>query len=248
MSALLKDKSNSTTNENRFPENLPKGWRELLKDEAQKEYFKSLSAFLKREFKSNLKIFPERDRILRALQLTDYPDVRVVVLGQDPYHGDNQANGLCFAVPDSLKPKPPSLVNLFKEMKSDIAFEWDGKSSELTGWAKQGVLLLNSVLTVRRKQAFSHQGKGWEIFTDRIIEKLNEHPHPLVFILWGASAFKKAKLITNPKHQMIRSAHPSPLSASRGFFGSKPFSNCNQLLKKLGSHPPIDWTQINADG
>jgi len=230
----------------RFPENLPAGWRDRLQSETSKAYFQQLSLFLKAEYQRACPIFPSRDRVLRALQLTDYQKVKVVILGQDPYHGDGQATGLCFAVPDALQPKPPSLKNIFKEMKTDIGFTWDGQSSELTGWAEQGVLLLNSVLTVRRKQAFSHQNKGWEIFTDRIVELLNDHPDPLIFILWGASAEKKAQLIKNKKHQMIRSAHPSPLSASRGFFGSKPFSKCNDLLETYAHREAIDWAHINA--
>lgn len=223
-----------------FPENLPAGWRGHLAPEAQKPYFKGLSTFLKAEYQSKAPVFPARDRVLRALQDLDYEKVTVVILGQDPYHGPNQAIGRCFAVPNTLKPKPPSLVNIFKEIQSDLGKPVDPMQSELSHWVEQGVLLLNTVLTVRQGQANSHREKGWENFTDRVIGILNERPDPVVFILWGAPARKKKLLITNKSHKIIESPHPSPLSAYHGFFGSKPFSKANAYLKAMGK-PPIDW-------
>lgn len=228
----------------RFPENLPPHWRTHLADEKDKPYFVELTRFLKLEYESRKIIFPSRENILRALQLVDYPDVKVVILGQDPYHGDGQAIGLCFGVPDQIAPKPPSLVNIFKEIESDIGWKWDGKQSELTGWAHQGVLLLNTVLSVRKAQAFSHQGKGWEIFTDRIIEVLNARKDGIIFVLWGAAAQKKRPLLSGSQHHLLSSSHPSPLSAHRGFLGCRHFSKINSLLRKTGQ-PPIDWTRIN---
>ncbi len=174
------------------------------------------------------------------MQDLDYEKVTVVILGQDPYHGPNQAIGRCFAVPNTLKPKPPSLVNIFKEIQSDLGKPVDPMQSELSHWVEQGVLLLNTVLTVRQGQANSHREKGWENFTDRVIGILNERPDPVVFILWGAPARKKKLLITNKAHKIIESPHPSPLSAYHGFFGSKPFSKANAYLKAMGK-PPIDW-------
>lgn len=226
--------------ESRFPENLPTKWKTYLAEEANKEYFRELTQFLKEEFKKKQQVFPAKDRILRALQSLDYDDVKVVILGQDPYHGPGQAVGLSFAVPNELKPKPPSLVNIFKEIKSDLQKDVDVTKSELTQWVSQGVLLLNTVLTVRRAQAFSHRDKGWEKFTDQVITLLNQRTEPIVFLLWGAPSRKKKALITSPQHHVIESAHPSPLSAYNGFFGSKPFSRANQILKKLGK-TPIEW-------
>ncbi|MGZ3698863.1 MAG: uracil-DNA glycosylase [Bdellovibrionota bacterium] len=223
-----------------FPENLPAGWRARLSEETQKTYFQSLVKFLASEHRAKKTIFPERHWILRALQQVDYENVRVVILGQDPYHGEGQAIGLSFAVPNELLPKPPSLMNIFKELKSDLGIEIPKNQSDLTGWAAQGVLLLNTVLTVRQAQAFSHRDQGWEQFTDQVIQKLNERAEPVIFILWGAAAQKKKALITNQKHFFLESPHPSPLSASRGFFGSRPFSKVNALLK----HHPIDWAKI----
>jgi len=229
-----------------FPDNLPPLWRELLKDEVEKGYFKNLTSFLKTEYKAGKKIYPPRPKILRALQLVDYSDVKVVILGQDPYHGDGQATGLSFAVPDQLQPKPPSLINIFKEIEADIGFHWNRKDSELTGWAKQGVLLLNAVLSVRRSQAFSHQNQGWEIFTDTIIQKLNQREHGMIFLLWGSAAQKKACLVTNRQHFILKCAHPSPLSAHRGFIGCKHFSRANRILQEDLHVEPIDWTRIDA--
>jgi len=195
---------------------------------------------LKQEYQTKKPVYPARERVLRALQDLDYEKVKVVILGQDPYHGPGQAIGRSFAVPNELKPKPPSLMNIFKEIKSDLGKDIDPSKSELSHWVEQGVLLLNTVLTVRMGQAHSHREKGWEAFTDRVIGLLNDRPDPIVFILWGAPARKKKALITNPIHKTIESPHPSPLSAYHGFFGSKPFSKTNALLKKIGKDP-IDW-------
>lgn len=229
----------------RFPDNLPPRWKQLLADQAEQDYFLNLATFLKSEYSKGLQIFPPRELVLRALQYVDYDQVKVVILGQDPYHGPGQAMGLSFAVPNALRVKPPSLLNIFKELESDLGVEWNKKDSELTGWAKQGVLLLNAVLTVRKSQAFSHQKKGWETFTDDIIRKLNDRDQGMVFILWGAAAQKKQQLITNTSHYIVKSPHPSPLSASRGFFGSKPFSKTNQILQKQLGYETIDWSKIN---
>jgi uracil-DNA glycosylase len=208
----------------RFPDNLPPVWKEKLQGEVNEPYFKKLTAFLKTQYAAKKKIFPPRDRVLCALQSVDYPDVRVVLLGQDPYHGAGQAIGLSFAVPNDLFPKPPSLQNIFKEIKTDIGIEIPKEQSDLSGWASQGVLLLNAVLTVQESQAASHQGKGWEIFTDKIISLLNERDKPVVFLLWGNYARKKKALISNSRHFVVEGAHPSPLSAHRGFFGCRHFS------------------------
>lgn len=226
-----------------FPENLPKGWKSHLSHEAKEDYFKSLTRFLVKEYNSKKVIYPEQPKILRALQEVDYDEVKVVILGQDPYHGQGQAIGLSFAVPNALFPKPPSLQNIFKEMKTDLGVEPPKDQSDLTGWVEQGVLLLNTVLTVRHSQAFSHRDQGWERFTDRVIKILNEREKPVVFVLWGAAAQKKKLIITNRQHIIIESAHPSPLSASKGFFGSKPFSKVNAALKRIGEDP-IDWSFI----
>lgn len=234
------DPTNGTARGAHFPENLPDGWRAHLKEEANKAYFQSLTEFLRTEYKSGQVVFPPRDRILRALQALDYPHVKVVILGQDPYHGPGQAVGLSFAVPNELRLKPPSLGNIFKEIESDLGKKVDRTKSELTHWVNQGVLLLNTVLTVRERQAFSHRDRGWESFTDQIISLLNEREDPVVFILWGSPARKKKALITNKRHVVIESAHPSPLSAANGFFGSRPFSRANAVLEKLGK-APIDW-------
>jgi uracil-DNA glycosylase len=224
----------------RFPENLPPLWRQHLREEKSKEYFQKLTQFLKNEARSRKQIFPPAERVLWALQSLDYDRVRVVILGQDPYHGAGQAIGLSFAVPNSLSPKPPSLVNIFKEIELDLGKKVDRTKSELSHWVSQGVLLLNTVLTVQRAQAFSHRDKGWENFSDRVITLLTQREAPLIFILWGAPARKKKALITNPRHVILESAHPSPLSAHNGFFGSRPFSRANQMLTKWGQ-PPIDW-------
>lgn len=224
----------------RFPNNLPEGWRAHLAEEASKTYFQDLTQFLRKEYQAGQVVFPARDNVLRAIQSIDLDKVRVVILGQDPYHGPGQAIGWCFAVPNTLKPKPPSLTNIFKEIQDDLGKPVDFLKSELTHWVSQGVLLLNTVLTVRQGQAHSHKEKGWEVFTDKIISLLNARTEPVVFILWGAPARKKKALITSRHHRIIESPHPSPLSAYAGFFGSKPFSKANAILKELG-HAPIDW-------
>lgn len=230
--------------EKSFPENLPTGWQTRLSPEAERPYFKALTRFLVGEYKANQPIFPARQHILRALQKVDYDQVKVVILGQDPYHGPNQAIGLSFGVPNDLLPKPPSLQNIFKELHSDLGIPIP-KQSDLTGWAEQGILLLNTVLTVRKGQAFSHRDRGWEQFTDRIIHLLNERNQPMIFLLWGSAAQKKKAFITNPNHIILESAHPSPLSAYRGFFGSHPFSKMNEILKRLGREP-IQWDRISS--
>lgn len=226
----------------RFPENLPPGWQEILQNEKDEDYFIKLSQFLNREYRQNKIIFPPQEKILSALQSVDFDEVKVVILGQDPYHGPGQAIGLSFAVPNELLPKPPSLLNIFKEIESDVGAKWDREQSDLSGWADQGVLLLNTVLTVQKNQAFSHRDQGWEIFTDKIISALGKRTKPLVFILWGAAARKKKAMIEK-QHRCMESPHPSPLSAHRGFFGSKPFSKTNDALKAYGE-TPIDWSNI----
>ena len=213
--------------------NLNNKWGELLAEEFKKEYFLKLSAFLEEEYASG-EVFPPKNEVLNALKITDYPSVKAVILGQDPYHEKNQAHGLAFSVKSGVK-APPSLVNIFKEYADDLGYPVP-KTTELTSWARNGVLLLNTVLTVREGEAASHAGKGWEQFTDRIISLINEKSEPVVFILWGSHAQKKAALITSPAHKIISSPHPSPLSSYRGFFGSKPFSKANELLGDA-----IDW-------
>lgn len=217
--------------------NITAGWLEHLKDEFEKEYYKNLRAFLIKEYASN-SIYPDKYDIFNALNYTDYKDVKVVILGQDPYHGPNQAHGLSFSVKPGI-PAPPSLVNIYKELKDDIGC-YIPNNGYLKKWADQGVLLLNTALTVRANEANSHRNKGWEIFTDAVISALNNREKPVVFILWGNNAISKEKLITNRSHYIIKSVHPSPLSASRGFFGSKPFSKTNAFLQSIGE-TTIDW-------
>lgn len=211
-------------------------WDIILHDEFFKDYFKELFLFVSNQYKYNV-CFPKYDDIFNALKYTDYDDVRVVILGQDPYHGEGEAHGFSFSVLDGVK-RPPSLVNIFKELESDVGY--NRVSNNLSCWASQGVLLLNSILTVEKDKPLSHSGKGWEIFTDFIISKLNERDKPIVFILWGGYARSKKKLITNKNHYIIESVHPSPLSCYRGFFGSKPFSRTNEFLIKNGLSK-IDW-------
>jgi len=213
-----------------------KKWDVILEDEFNKEYFKRLGIFVKSQYKTRT-IYPKYNDIFNALRYTDYDEVKVVILGQDPYHGDHEAHGLSFSVPDGIK-WPPSLQNIFKELKDDLGIE--KKSSDLTGWAKQGVLLLNSIMTVEKDKPLSHKDKGWEIFTDNIIKKLSDREEPMVFILWGSYARSKKELIDTKKHFIIESVHPSPLSANRGFFGSKPFSRTNKYLEQLG-YEKINW-------
>ena len=212
-------------------------WQTILTDEFEKEYYQKLRNFLKKEYTTQ-KIHPDMYHIYEALELTPYEKVKVVILGQDPYHGVNQAHGLSFSVQPGVK-IPPSLNNIYKELQSDLGIS-PVKHGNLVSWAKQGVLLLNTVLTVREGQAYSHRGKGWEILTDKIIEKLNEREKPIVFILWGKPAQEKMKMIDKSRHISLTSAHPSPLSAHRGVLGSKPFSKTNDALMALGE-TPIDW-------
>ena len=213
-----------------------KKWDIILKDEFQKQYFKELGIFVKKEYKSK-QIFPPYENIFDALRFTDYDEVKVVILGQDPYHGLGEAHGLSFSVHNNIK-NPPSLINILKELKSDLNIT--RTESDLTDWAKQGVLLLNSIMTVEKDRPLSHKNKGWEQFTDTIIKKLNERIEPVIFVLWGSYARSKKEFITNHQHIILESVHPSPLSASRGFFGSKPFSKINNNLIARGKSP-IKW-------
>ena len=213
-----------------------KKWDIILKDEFKKEYFKGLGIFIKEEYKTKT-IFPPYENIFDALRFTDYDKVKVVILGQDPYHGLGEAHGLSFSVRENVK-MPPSLLNIFKELYSDLGIK--RTKSDLTDWAKEGVLLLNSIMTVVKDTPLSHKNKGWETFTDNIISKLNEREDPVIFLLWGNFARSKKELITNRRHKIIESVHPSPLSASRGFFGSKPFSKINNYLKEMNKEE-IKW-------
>ncbi len=212
-------------------------WDALLADEIKKDYYLRLREFLKSEY-STRRIYPPMNDIFNALRHTSYSDVKAVILGQDPYHGAGQAHGMCFSVKKGTPP-PPSLQNIFKELKSDLGID-PPNHGELTAWADSGVLLLNTVLTVREGLANSHKGMGWEQFTDRIIELLNQREQPMVFLLWGGNARSKARLITNPKHLVLQCAHPSPLSAFNGFFGCRHFSKTNEFLEKNGIEP-INW-------
>lgn len=212
-------------------------WEELLEDEMGKEYYKNLRQFLIEEYKTQT-IYPDRYDIFNALHFTDYRDVKVVILGQDPYHGPNQSHGLAFSVKKQV-PIPPSLRNIYKELKEDLGLEIPD-NGYLRKWADQGVLLLNTSLTVRKGEANSHREIGWERLTDKIISLLSHRKEPMVFILWGNNARSKKKLIDTKRHCIIESYHPSPLAASRGFFGSKPFSKANKFLKSIDKEP-IDW-------
>lgn len=212
-------------------------WDALLAEEFRKEYYLRLREFLKKEY-NTYNVYPPMNDIFNALRYTSYSDVKAVILGQDPYHGAGQAHGLCFSVKRGVQP-PPSLQNIFKELNADLGIQ-PPSHGELTSWAKSGVLLLNTALTVREAQANSHRGQGWELLTDRVIELLNERQQPIVFILWGGNARAKAKLITNRAHLVLQCAHPSPLSAYNGFFGCRHFSKANEFLKANGI-PPIDW-------
>lgn len=216
---------------------LKNDWNELLKDEFSKDYYLSLREFLKNEYTTKI-IYPDKYDIFNALHYTSYKDVKVVILGQDPYHGPNQAHGLSFSVSPGVK-IPPSLLNIYKELNSDLGC-YIPNNGYLKKWADQGVLLLNTSLTVRAGEANSHKNKGWEIFTDKIISLINKKTDPVVFLLWGNNAINKKKLITNKQHLILSSTHPSPLSASRGFFGSKPFSKINKFLISVNK-APIDW-------
>ena len=216
-------------------------WEALLEPEMQKPYYRELRQFLIGEYRTH-RIYPDMYSIFNAMHYTAYEDVKVVILGQDPYHGPGQAHGLSFSVLPGV-PAPPSLVNIFKELQDDLGCAIPNNGC-LKPWAEQGVLLLNAVLTVREHQAASHQGRGWEQFTDHIIELLNQREKPLDFILWGSPARRKKAMITNPRHFIVESPHPSPLSAFRGFFGSRPFSRVNEFLESTGQEP-IDWQLPN---
>ena len=214
-------------------------WNKILKEEMQKDYYQELQAFVQKR-REEVSVFPEEKNVFRALELTPFESVKVVILGQDPYHGFGQAHGLSFSVQKGI-PLPPSLRNIYKELQEDLGGELPTEG-DLSHWAKQGVLLLNTVLTVEEGNANSHKGMGWERLTNRLIESLNELNHPVIFILWGKPAQDKEKLITNPSHVILKSPHPSPLSAYRGFFGSKPFSRINDILIQQGQIP-IRWTE-----
>ena len=217
-----------------------KKWDEVLKEEIKKPYFRDLGVFIKNEY-GHKTIYPEYKNIFNALRYTDYDEVKVVILGQDPYHGEHEAHGLSFSVRKGVK-RPPSLDNIFKELKNDLGII--RTNNDLTDWAKEGVFLLNSIMTVVKDTPLSHKGKGWETFTDDLIKLLNEREKPVVFILWGSYARSKKELITNKRHYIIESVHPSPLSANRGFFGSKPFSKTNNFLVSQGIKP-INWGDSN---
>lgn len=217
--------------------NMDSSWKDQLADEFQKDYYLKLSQFLETE-KSHYQIYPPSDLVFEAFKLTPFDKVKVVILGQDPYHGEGQAHGLSFSVPNEEK-TPPSLRNIFKELSNDIGIEIP-KNTCLDSWAKQGVMLLNATLTVRAKTPGSHQNQGWEEFTDEVIRKLSSLRDNLVFILWGNYAQNKGGLIDSSKHLVIKSAHPSPFSAHRGFLGSQPFSTTNDYLNKVGK-AEIDW-------
>ena len=217
-------------------------WLEALKDEFKKDYYKQLFEKMNEEYRTRL-IFPPANDIFNAFHLTPLKDVKVVILGQDPYHGNNQAHGLCFSVKPEVE-IPPSLVNIYKELHDDLGCTIPDHGY-LVKWAKQGVLMLNTVLTVRAHQANSHRGIGWEEFTDAAIKILNEQDRPMVFILWGRPAQAKKSMLNNPKHLILEAPHPSPLSAYRGFFGSRPFSKTNEFLKEHGV-APIDWQIENV--
>lgn len=209
-------------------------WDEILKEEFKKDYFVNIEKQLE---KTNKIIYPKKENIFRALKLTDYNDIKVVILGQDPYHGENEANGLCFSVNKDVK-IPPSLRNIFKELKEDLNIERD--NTDLSDWAMQGILLLNTILTVEKDKPFSHKNLGWNYFTDNIINKINQKKESVIFVLWGNAAREKKKLITNKNHIIIESAHPSPLSYTRGFKNSKPFSKINKILKEQNKKE-IKW-------
>ena len=217
-------------------------WLEPLKPEFGKPYYKKLYQKINEEYQNRL-IFPPADDIFNAFHLTPLSQVKVVILGQDPYHNDGQAHGLCFSVKPDVD-IPPSLVNIYQELHDDLGCDIPN-NGYLTKWAEQGVLMLNTVLTVRAHQANSHRGKGWEEFTDAAIRILNEQDRPIVFILWGSPAQKKAAMLHNPKHLILKSPHPSPLSAYRGFFGSRPFSQTNEFLERNGLEP-VDWQIENV--
>ncbi|MCK4983200.1 MAG: uracil-DNA glycosylase [Victivallaceae bacterium] len=219
---------------------IPDDWKELLKTELESDWFGELQSFLDEEWQ-NETVYPAAEKIFDALSLTPLSEVKVLILGQDPYHGEGQAHGLCFSVPDGIK-IPPSLRNIYKEMRADLNINTPD-SGCLESWAQQGVLMLNTVLTVRSGEAQSHQKRGWEKFTDAVIKQVSDKAKASVFVLWGGSAQKKVPLIDDKRHQVICGVHPSPLSASRGFLGSRPFSKINEALKSLDREPMV-WDSI----
>ena len=212
-------------------------WLEAVGNEFHKPYYSGLYRFIQEEYSTHV-VYPPADDIFNAFHFTPLKDVKVLILGQDPYHGSHQAHGLSFSIESEKAKFPPSLRNMFKELKTDLDIERTERN--LTDWAEQGVLLLNTVLTVQAGKAASHRKKGWETFTDTIIKKLNDKDEQVIFVLWGGDAKKKVPLITNPKHKIIEGVHPSPLSAHTGFFGSKPFSRINEYLEEAGKKP-INW-------
>lgn len=220
---------------------IPAAWQPVLQAETQKPYFFVLQKFLEKE-RAQFTVFPPEPEVYTALELTPFDQVRVVILGQDPYHDNNQAHGLAFSVRPGIMP-PPSLMNIFRELKADVGFQMPN-NGHLVHWARQGVLLLNTVLTVRAHQANSHRGKGWETFTDRIIQAVSGRPGPVIFVLWGNPAQRKQALIDASKNHILTAPHPSPLSASRGFFGCRHFSKINALLREM-DQPEIDWQLPN---
>lgn len=223
--------------------NIGNDWDELLKDAFSSEWYNELRQFLKEEY-SRYTVYPDMHDIFNALKATPYSSVKAVILGQDPYHNPGEAHGMCFSVKPGVK-IPPSLVNIFKEINSDLGIPIPD-NGYLKPWAEQGVLLLNTILTVRRNEPFSHKGKGWEKLTDTVIKRLNDRPDPVVFLLWGAPARAKKSLITNPRHFVLEAAHPSPLSAYNGFFGCRHFSETNSILFSLGK-TPINWELKNLN-
>lgn len=222
--------------------NIGNDWDDILKNEFEKDYYKRLRQFLKSEYSSHI-VHPDMYDIFNALKWTSMKDTKVVILGQDPYHEENQAHGLAFSVPVGVK-TPPSLVNIYKELQNELGL-YIPNNGYLEKWARQGVLLLNNALTVRDKEANSHRNKGWEIFTRRVVECLNERQDPVIFLLWGSNAKEKISVITNPQHIILTSVHPSPLSAHRGFFGCGHFKKANELLLEMGKEP-IDWQIENV--
>jgi len=216
---------------------IPAGWRSVLAGEVSKPYYQKLQQFVKEERRAHTVYPPEKD-VFSALELTPYDNVNILLLGQDPYHGKKQAHGLCFSVRPGVPP-PPSLMNIYRELRDDVSFRIPN-NGYLVHWAEQGILMLNAVLTVRAHEPNSHKNKGWEKFTDAIIQAVGAKDSPVVFLLWGGYAQKKVKLIDVDRHVILRAAHPSPLSADNGFFGSKPFSKTNAALRKAGK-PEIDW-------
>ncbi|WP_093231611.1 uracil-DNA glycosylase [Thermoflavimicrobium dichotomicum] len=223
---------------------LTNDWADILREEFTKPYFLELKAFLEKEYETEV-IYPPKEEVFSALNLTSYADTKVVILGQDPYHGAGQAHGLSFSVKPGVK-QPPSLKNIFKELHDDLGCSIPNHGY-LVKWAEQGVLMLNTVLTVREGKPNSHKGKGWETFTDQVIMALNQREKPVVFLLWGKHAQEKKSLITHSHHYIIESAHPSPFAAKKGFFGSKPFSKTNQFLREIGSEE-IDWQIPDLEG